>query len=637
MKNFIILFFALLCFNTVNSQTKILDSLMNELEQATTKTSKLDQYLELGREFYDFDMEIAKKYADTTLQLSLQTENYRLAEIYNLLGTIASDNEKEEEARKYFDKALVQLDIKDDKTLRGIVYGNYSTTYDSSNNFEKELEYNLKAIELNKDIDEEVCFLYYNHAVIYEDAGFHEQALYYLNLAREIANRSKELRVESYSLRSLALFAIDDKKYEVAKTYLDRQLEICNQTNSVEICYHVYFTLGRFYTETAQFEKAKTTLLQAKKLAIQRKLEDDIVANEILLANLEFKRGNYAEAAQIFNTKKIDSYPVENIWFANIAYKNRSIAEEKIGNYEASNTLLKRFVTYSDSIRLSKNRALLAEADRKYETEKKDKEIILKNLQIQQQQARMNYLLGVSLFLLFASFLLWFLHKQRQKRKNQEIITLKREYQIKSLEALIEGEEKERYRIAKELHDGINGDLSTIKYKLSSLLEMNNNVIKEAITMIDDSCKQVRAISHNLVPPSLENFSLIEVTETYCNTMDTVNDVTISFLTIGDEIPLSKKAEINIFRIIQELLTNSLKHAEATEINVQISFQNELLQITVEDDGKGFDKDTITGNGIGLSNIASRIQYLNAVVDFISNKKGTSYTFEIDTKKLNDN
>ena len=95
--------------------------------------------------------------------------------------------------------------------------------------------------------------------------------------------------------------------------------------------------------------------------------------------------------------------------------------------------------------------------------------------------------------------------------------------------------------------------------------------------------------------------------------------------------------EINIFRIIQELITNSLKHAEATEIDVQISFQNDSLQVTVEDDGKGFDKREVSTKGIGLSNIESRIQYLHASVDFISNDRGTSYTFEIDTKKLNDN
>ena len=207
-------------------------------------------------------------------------------------------------------------------------------------------------------------------------------------------------------------------------------------------------------------------------------------------------------------------------------------------------------------------------------------------------------MLGVIIFLLFGSLLLFITYKQRQKRKNQEILTLKRDFQIKTLESLIEGEEKERLRIAKELHDGVNGDLSAIKFKLSSLLEMNNKVIKEAVAMIDDSCKQVRAISHNLVPPSLESFNLIEATETYCNTMNSVNSMDITFQFLGEEFFLSKKEEVNIFRIIQELVSNSIKHAECSEINVQISSRNKVLQITVEDDGKGFNTTKEPENGI---------------------------------------
>jgi signal transduction histidine kinase len=242
-----------------------------------------------------------------------------------------------------------------------------------------------------------------------------------------------------------------------------------------------------------------------------------------------------------------------------------------------------------------------------------------------------------ALLLLVSSILLWFLYQQRQKRKNQEIISLKREHQINTLESLMEGEEKERFRIAKELHDGVNGDLSAIKYKLSSLLDMNNIVIKEAITMIDSSCQQVRAISHNLVPPSLEKFNLIEASQDYCSNLDAVQGVHIMFQHLGETITIPKKAEVNIFRIIQELVNNSIKHAQAKEINVQISCHEKNIQVTVEDDGIGYLIAENNSTGIGLKNINSRIDYLQATIDVVSNKQGTSTTIEIDTTKLNDN
>ena len=118
--------------------------------------------------------------------------------------------------------------------------------------------------------------------------------------------------------------------------------------------------------------------------------------------------------------------------------------------------------------------------------------------------------------------------------------------------------------------------------------------------------------------------------------MNAAHEVQINFQSLGSEFQLPKKAEVNVLRIIQELVANGVKHAQATEIDVQISYQENGLQVTVEDDGIGFDRDEISGDGIGLSNINSRIDYLNANVDFVSNQKGTSFTFEIDTRELDE-
>ena len=178
------------------SQQAEIDSLRQLLTQQQPDTTKTSRYLSLGQLQFDYDFEQAQLAADSALFYG-QRSQYRLAEIYNLLGVISSEKEREEEARAYFDQAIAELDKNEDKTLRGVVYGNYSTTYDNSNNFEKELEYSLMAIELNKDNDSELCFLYYNHAVIYEDAGFHDEAMRYLRLAQQVAERSGEVRIES--------------------------------------------------------------------------------------------------------------------------------------------------------------------------------------------------------------------------------------------------------------------------------------------------------------------------------------------------------------------------------------------------------------------------------------------------------
>jgi len=154
--------------------------------------------------------------------------------------------------------------------------------------------------------------------------------------------------------------------------------------------------------------------------------------------------------------------------------------------------------------------------------------------------------------------------------------------------------------------------------------------------MIDNSCNQVRAISHNLIPPSLENFNILDAVEEYCDKLSSSFSKKIMFQHFGDSFERSKKEEINIFRIIQELVNNSLKHAEATEINVQISCRNGSMQITVEDNGKGFDKERVKEKGIGLKNVQSRVDYLYGSMDILSNNEGTSTTIEIDKNRIED-
>ena len=623
---------------------KTIDSLKQSLlNDKIHDTTKVSMYLLLGKEFAVIDLDSSGFYIKNALKLSLLNNNYRVVKAYSNMGLIHFYNSNSDSARYYYDKGLKALDVKDNVIERSTIYCNYSLSYQDSDEFEKRIDYSQKAIDLVKYNDKEVCLLYFNHSIIFVNAGFVEQSKKYLKLALEASKKAKDYRVEGATLRQLAYHSLQEEKLDSAKTYLERGLELCEILKSPETCFEINSMLGELYDKLEIYDKAEDALLKAKGFAKIRKRKYEIMAVNLLLGKHELKKGDYNKSSQYFqefdDLYKNNPEPQLGV----VAFKSWAKAEEKRGNYKKSNELIKKYSILLDSVFSADNRKIVANADIKYETEKKDKEIIQQQLQIektenelQKKKTQTNYLVGIATFLLLASILTWFLFQQRQKRKNLEIVTLKREHQIKTLETLIEGEEKERFRIAKELHDGVNGDLSAIKYKLSSLLEMNNTVIKEAITMIDKSCSQVRAISHNLVPPSLENFNLLEAVEEYCEKSDTSHSQKITFQHLGDAVSMSKKEEINIFRIIQELVTNSIKHAEATKIDIQISCRNKIMQITVEDNGKGFDTNAVEDKGIGLKNIQSRVDYLQGTIDLISNKKGTSTTVEID-RNTNDN
>ena len=280
-----------------------------------------------------------------------------------------------------------------------------------------------------------------------------------------------------------------------------------------------------------------------------------------------------------------------------------------------------------------------------FETEKKDKSIIEQQVKLKKQELDLiksqkeNEMYFVfSLVLILLSFGIWYFFRQRQKINDKEIITLHQQQEITKLEALIDGEEKERRRIAQELHDGLNGDLSAIKYRLSTLEDsglskIDTENLNKVIDMIDESCAQVRSISHNLMPASIVDYGLLETIREFCSKMNASQAVKIDFQSFGNPIELSQKTETVIYRIIQELITNVLKHANATEAMIQFNYREDELFITVEDNGIGFDK-TKLSEGIGLKNIKTRIDFLNAQLDVDSSSAGTSYTISIDLNNV---
>ena len=526
---------------------------------------------------------------------SFVTNRNHVGQTYFKLGTSNLFLGEHQNTTKAYLKTIDLFEETKDTANLIKVYDNFGVLYGNMNNYKKAEEYKIKTIALARKIKDTFLIASgsLNLGTIYAQTKRLDEAYEQYMIVKSLSKSFKSDRINHHLYKNLARYYSEkDDMNACLENALIAKKHLKYSKSKPEKAYFDAF-LGTIYQELKIYDKAETHLLRSLKLS------EEIESETLQLNSLN-------PLAEIFASKK---------------------------EYKKAYNYANKYYKLNEKTRSTSNNKIVTELDTKYQTEKKDKEIAQQNLQLQQQQTQNNYMKGIALFLLLGSILAWLFFKQRQKRKNQEIVTLKREHQIQTLETLIEGEEKERFRIAKELHDGVNGDLSAIKFKLSTLLEMNNNVINEAITMIDNSCSQVRAISHNLVPPSLENFNLLEAVEEFCQKTDDLHTEKITFQHLGDDIvKLSKKEEINSYRIIQELVSNSLKHAKATTIDVQLSCRNNILQITVEDNGIGFDEKVKKSDGIGLSNIQSRVDYLNATIDFISNKQGTSYTIEIDKK-----
>jgi signal transduction histidine kinase len=200
--------------------------------------------------------------------------------------------------------------------------------------------------------------------------------------------------------------------------------------------------------------------------------------------------------------------------------------------------------------------------------------------------------------------------------------------------------EQERTRMSRELHDGLGSMLSGIKHSFSAmknLLDLNEQQELRFHTNIDklnESIVELRNISHSMASDSLLKYGLANSLNDYCRNISEPGVINISFTALDTELmELNEEQSFHIFRIVQELLQNVIKHAQATQTIVQLSYNAKKLYITVEDDGSGFDMDKAKEkNGMGLKNIETRVKIIKGRIDF-QTIKGTSVLIEIPCKE----
>lgn len=503
--------------------------------------------------------------------------------------------------------------VKFDKK-NGVYYGeflklmNIGNVYIILEDYYKAIEYNSLALALKDSIKEDRITLVYgsslnNIATCYSYLEDYDKALLYFNkaLAFNLKNENKKEITRNYLNIGSVYHLLNNPKPAIE--YLSKAYVIAQELGvSERLHVDINLALGKNYNQTGQYTKSKFHFQKA--LALAKAMENLPLISEVYMAISEH-------------------------------YSSINNAGKAFDNY-------KYHITYRDSIFNLDKLKNIQDIESKYQTERKDKELAQQKLQIQKQKIEIlekknNYKLSLFIggVLLLTSLGLWFYYRQRQNLKNKEIIALQRQQEIIKLEALIDGEEKERNRIAQDLHDGINGDLSVIKYKITSIECANFNskdtiIYTDAISLLDNAVEQIRRISHNLAPPSLYAFNLIEAIQQYCSKLNASNPVSITFQYFGNQLNLEKEKETAIYRIIQELLTNIIKHSKATEALVQINKHEKTLLLTIEDNGKGFDLNTKGNNGIGLQNIKSRVGFLNANMDINSSSEGTSFNIEME-------
>ncbi|MCB0628321.1 MAG: sensor histidine kinase [Saprospiraceae bacterium] len=247
-------------------------------------------------------------------------------------------------------------------------------------------------------------------------------------------------------------------------------------------------------------------------------------------------------------------------------------------------------------------------------------------------------LLGVIGMLVLAVAVIFFfvIYQRRLFAQQEKMRDMETAYQKDLLESSIKAQEVERRRVATDLHDGVGSLLSAIRLYVLQLSPERSaddyaEILSETKSVVDTAITQTREISHNLLPTTLDRFGVIQAMEDHCKRIDKLNDDMEVHFACDKEYQFNEQQNLALYRILQELINNTLKHAQATSIDVAFVTRGNDIHFTYQDNGKGMDQNEIKAlsNGLGLKSIESRVNLLRGKMNIWS-EKGKGFRFEIE-------
>lgn len=431
----------------------------------------------------------------------------------------------------------------------------------------------------------ELAMIYRNSGSLHYKNGNIDSGLWYYNKSLQLYQTLQFNRDVQNMYNYIATIWLYEKKLENARLYLDSAIRA--DIKGVEDNWELLQNLGCVHYFSGEFEEAATYYQRSLKLYNEN-------------GGLKLHKLNiYETLAAIYDT----------LGQGRLAY-----------HYQVAYAKLKDTLFNENKIKT------VNQLEVQYRTSEKDKELAQKQLMIAQQHNKIQqqYLwIGGAVLAIF--MLLGVFYRKRNKAT------------IAQLKAILAGEEKERLRMAAELHDGIVSKLSSVKMNFDALAPAyaytpeENTEFKEALQLLEQSIAELRTTSQNLQPSILKKAGLTAAVAIYCEKISKVAlPLAMDFQLVGELPPLNEDFQLNIYRIIQELVNNMVKHSKATRALVQFNAGPRQLNITVEDNGIGLPHEKLnSANGIGLFNLQKRLKLLNGTMD-IATQNGTSIYLEFD-------
>lgn len=471
---------------------------------------------------------------------------------------------------------------------------------------------------------------YTDVGMMFANVKEYDKAIDYYLKATQLLEENKNITTKKNEMTTWAYINLAEA-YLILKQNDKAYKEILKAENILKNIpqsqYHVplYKIKSQYYTKINNFPESLSNIEKGITFAQSLGLEYD----EQVLTYEKYKI--YKEQKQYDKAKSVISNLLNQNKFKKnmrnrLIYLNElATLEEQTGNYQEAYQHLKSFQALNDSLVAEEEKMKMISLESEFKNKEQQSEIL--HLTSKNQQQKIIFWISLGLVFSIASFTIYTIY-QRKQHNEQKLLLLEQTKERELEQALSEGENKERERISKELHDGIGGKITGIKIGLEQLArEHNDEKLLKNVARLDETLSEIRTISRNLTPVALQKYGLEEAIKDYCQNSENEHCSITTYLKNLNTVQ-NKTMQMHIFRILQEVVSNAIKHSESSKILVQCTHETPFLLMEIEDNGKGFNPNT-TQRNLGLDNIEKRVKALNGNISIESIlHKGTTITIE---------
>lgn len=523
------------------------------------------------------------------------------------------------------------------RLLLGIKYNDRAADYFLAGNYDSASTWYIKAVEVLVPTDtvnySTLATSYLGMGAIAARLSNFERGLAYFDSVEELALKYHNPSLQANAISSKATLMADEEKYDEAIPVALRGIAIARNIGENNSITPLAGTLAICYIRQENPQQALVYSKMALKNALDRHSVNELIsANYVLGYNyVELKQYKIAKDYLLAGLELAEkNNELDNI---TNAYGQLASAYEGLGMYKEALRYKNKYSGIRDSLLGRESTGRITEIETKYRVAQKDKELAQKDkallqnkLKIVSQQERQYFWIGSASVCILILLSLLFYKNYKTK--------------LSQLKASLEGEERERRRLARELHDGIVSRLSIIKMNFSALPQQfrglnDSSDFYDVVNQLEQSISELRTTSHNLLPDFLQRAGLAESVRIYCEKVRKVTTLDLEFQMIGCLPLITDEFQLNIYRIIQEFVNNIVKHADARHALIQFNVRQDFLTITIDDDGNKTPADITkpAGNGIGLQNMNDRIRMLHGTIE-TERDNGNSIYLEFNLKQF---